>query len=84
MWHSAELSETERDLLADATIDSIIRQLKRRFQERPEVALVSLNRERYTLSDLRAGKSIRAFTARVLRLSRAIGQDSTYQTLLNV
>ena len=58
MWHSAELSDTERDLIADASIDGIVRQLTRRFQDRPAVALATLNSERFSLADLHAGKSI--------------------------
>ena len=74
----------ERDLIANASIATIVGHLTRRFQEPPEVALAAINREQFTLYDLRASKSVRAFAARRFRLSRSIRQDLLYQCLLNV
>jgi hypothetical protein len=79
LWHSAELTDMERDLLADSSVEGIARQLTKRFQDRPEIALAALT----TMADLCSGKSIRGFVQRIFRYSRSIGQDSTFKNLIH-
>jgi hypothetical protein len=73
----------ERDLLADSSVEGRARQLTKRFQDRPEIALAALTNERFTMADLCSGKSIRAFVQRIFRYSRSIGQDSTFKNLIH-
>jgi hypothetical protein len=74
----------ERNLLADISIDNIIRELNKHFYEQPEVARVAINQERFTIADLRDSKTIRIYTIYILCFSRALGSESTFQNLLNV
>ena len=82
VWHSAELSELERDLLREASIERWIKALTSRFKERGTDAMEALDKLDYSTADARSGKTPRAFVHDVIRHARAAELPLYNQLLL--
>ena len=81
VWHSAELSEMEKDLLRDASLDNWFGAMIRRFKERTPLALQHLQTERYTMTDARTGKNPRVYAQEIFRHAKAAEMSSVYNQL---
>ena len=84
VWHSVELSDMERDYLQTCPISSLKLQLIKCFKKQAPVALQALATSRFTLADIRAGKSLRGFAQEMIRNARAAEMTSAYNQLLSV
>ena len=81
IWHSIELSETEKALLRRADLVAWYETLIARFQQRTQVALKSLQQSRYTMANAKERKDPRQFVQEIVRYARAAQIDSIYNQL---
>ncbi|KAI0860172.1 hypothetical protein F4860DRAFT_480350 [Xylaria cubensis] len=70
-WHTIELSDLERTALSQGDVALIRKTLEDRFKKTKSDALKSLSKHVFTLYDLFAGKSMRAFVQQVLADAKA-------------
>ena len=80
--YSTELTELEKDLLRDATMDRWYQALTRRFRERGPEAQDALDRCSYTLQDARNGRTPRSYVQDIIRHAKATGLPLYNQLLL--
>lgn len=81
IWHSTELSEMEKILLRGTNLSGWYEAMIHRFKERTPVALASLHRARYTMSDARDRKDPRTFVQDIIRHSKAANFTSVQNQL---
>ncbi|KAI1281036.1 hypothetical protein F5Y07DRAFT_317004 [Xylaria sp. FL0933] len=66
-WHTMELTDLEKDALRTGDVKRICTALQNRFKTNHSDALLSLQQKKFTLHDLRQGKSLRPFIQGVIR-----------------
>lgn len=81
IWHSIELSETEKTLLRRADLAAWYETLIARFKQRTPLALKSLQQSRYTMANAKEKKDPRQFVEDIVRHARAAQIDSVYNQL---
>ena len=82
IWYSTELSELEKDLLREASMERWYQALSKRFKERGPDAQDALDRCAYTLQDARNGRTPRAYVQDIIRHAKATGLPLYNQLLL--
>ena len=80
-WYSTELTDIEKDLYRDASLDTWCRAFIQRFKERGPVALQAMQAERYTMTDARNGRTPRAYVQDIIRHAKAAEFSSVYNQL---
>lgn len=80
--YSIELSQLEKDLLRDASLERWIGVLVRRFKLRTAQALDHLVKEKYSAYDARKGKHPRDYVQNMVRYSRAAGFKTPHTQIL--
>jgi hypothetical protein len=71
-WHTAELTAIKREFFTTATpIETICNTLIHKFKEPTSTAFKTLLISKYTLSDVRAGYTLRSYILSGLRLARS-------------
>lgn len=81
IWHSIELSETEKALLRRADLVAWYKTLIARFKQRTPLVLKSLQKSRYTMANAKEKKDPRQFVQDIVRHARAAQIDSVYNQL---
>lgn len=81
IWHSIELSETEKALLRQADLVAWYETLIARFKQRTPLVLKSLQQSRYTMANAKEKKDPRQFVQDIVRHARAAQIDSVYNQL---
>ena len=81
VWHSAELSELEKELLQPARLEVWISTLIKRFKTRAAVAIQYLQTQQYTMADARAEKSPRSYAQDIFRHAKAAQLTKVYNQL---
>ena len=82
IWYSTELSELEKDLLRDATMDRWYKTITERFKQKGPEAQDALDKCSYTLRDARDGRTPRAYVQDIIRHAKATGLPLYNQLLL--
>ena len=77
MWYSTELTDLERDLLEDSSLDQWYSALISHFKIRTSDALSQINSQMYSLNDV-PHTSPRAFIQHILHLAKAAEMDTPY------
>lgn len=81
IWHSTELSELEKNLLHTTPMLGWYDASIHRFKERTPVALTSLQKARYIMSDARDRKDSRSFVQDIIRHAKAANLTSVQNQL---
>ena len=81
-WHSTELTELEKDLLRDATMEHWYATITKRFKEKGPEAQDALDRCSYSLQDAKNGRTPRAYVQDIIRHAKATGLPLYNQLLL--
>lgn len=81
IWHSAELSDLEKNLLRTATVRQWYDALISRFKERAFVALEKLHKERYTFADARERKNPRLYAQNIFRHAKSAEMESVFNQI---
>ena len=81
IWYSTELSELEKDLLREATMDRWYQALTRRFREKGPEAQEALDHCSYSLQDAKNGRTPRSYVQDIIRHAKAT-QLPLYNQLL--
>ena len=82
VWYLTELSELEKDLLREATMERWYQAIAKRFKQRGPEAQDALDRCAYTLQDARNGRTPRAYVQDIIRHAKATGLPLYNQLLL--
>jgi hypothetical protein len=80
-WHSHELTSIEREFYTMSTMARFCDSLIARFKVQTSTALHSLQSEKFTMADLRAGRTLRSHTQRMLRFAKAAEVPTQMQLL---
>ena len=81
-WYSTELTELEKDLLRDATMEHWYATITKRFKEKGPEAQDALDRCSYSLQDAKNGRTPRAYVQDIIRHAKATGLPLYNQLLL--
>jgi hypothetical protein len=80
-WHTHELSDLERELLANASLDSICSALIKRFKESASSAMKNMGKIKFGVSNLQRGETIRSFAQTMFCHAEAAEMGSDYLQL---
>jgi hypothetical protein len=81
VWHTHELSDLERDLLTNASVDKICSALTKRFKESASSAMKNMGKIQFGLANLQKGESVRSFAQTMFRHAKAAGMESDFLQL---
>lgn len=81
IWYSTELSELEKDLLREATMERWYQALTRRFKQKGPEAQEALDNCSYSLQDAKNGRTPRSYVQDIIRHAKAT-QLPLYNQLL--
>ena len=81
IWHSTELSPTEKRGMRIATVEEWKQALIQRFKIRVPIALAKIRSATYTLNDARERKNPREFVQDIMRYSKAANQTAMLSQL---
>ena len=82
IWHSTELSEMEKILLRGTNLGGWYEAMVHRFKERTPVALASLQKSKYTMTDAKDRKDPRSFVQDIIRHAKAANLTSVHNQLI--
>jgi len=80
-WHATELTNLERTALSQGTVDLVCSTLENHFKRNPSEALQSLQAKKFTLLDIRHGKTMRPFVQGVVKDAKACGLPESTQLI---
>ena len=80
--YTHELSNLERDLLTNASINKICSALTKRFKESVSSAIKNMGKIQFSLANLQKGELVRSFTQTMFRHAKAAGMESDFLQLI--
>ena len=78
IWHSAELSNLEKNMLKKTSLTMWYNALIKRFKQRISVALISIQSSRYTMNDARKQVDSRIFAQDLFRHAKIVDFTSIH------
>ena len=81
IWHFMKLSELEKARLRNSNLNVWYESLIARFKKRTSIALSRLQRERYTMTNIKQQKNSRLFTQNIFRYAKTAKMSSTYNSI---
>ena len=84
IWQTLKLNDIEKNMYRDAIIDQWCKDLIRRFKKRDFQTLKNLQIERYTMSNARTNKTLKAYVQNIMRHVKVVEFNSTYNQLIMI